>query len=59
MKNDRPLDFEMTNYMPRSADGYRRVEPIFDASGTLKRHAINKSDASRTPAARDKTDAAE
>lgn len=49
----------MMNYMPRPAEGYRRVEPIFDASGTLKRHALNKSDASRTPSDRDKTDAAE
>ncbi|MDX5365994.1 MAG: hypothetical protein LPK90_06260 [Alphaproteobacteria bacterium] len=49
----------MTDYMPRPAEGYRRVEPIFDASGALKRHAMSKNDAAQTPSPRDKSGAGE
>lgn len=45
----------MTNYNSRPAENYRRVEPIFDASGTLKRHALSKNEAERMPLSRDKT----
>ena len=59
VKTERPLDIEMTDYMPRPAEGYRRVEPIFDASGALKRHAMSKNDAAQTPSPRDKSGAGE
>lgn len=34
----------MPEYISRPAESYRRVEPIFDASGTLKRHALSRTD---------------
>ena len=49
----------MTNTMPQPAEGYRRVEPIFDASGSLKRHAISKNDTAQAQTPRDKTAAGE
>ena len=59
VRNERPLDIEMTDYMARPAEGYRRVEPIFDASGALKRHAMTKNDSAQTPSPRDKPSAGE
>jgi hypothetical protein len=49
----------MTEYLPRSADGYRRVEPIFDASGALKRHPINRNEPAKPSLPRDKTGSGE
>jgi hypothetical protein len=34
----------MPDHIPRSTGGGRRIEPIFDASGTLRRHALSRSD---------------
>jgi hypothetical protein len=45
----------MTEYLPRSADGYRRVEPIFDASGALKRHTTNQNEPAKPSLPREKT----
>lgn len=41
--NERPVEFQMPEHLSRSAGAYRRIEPIFDASGALKRHAMNES----------------
>ena len=40
----RPTEFQMPDHIPRSNGGGRRIEPIFDASGTLRRHALSRSD---------------
>ncbi len=59
LKNERPPKYEMTEYLPRSADGYRRVEPIFDASGALKRHTINRNEPAKPSLPREKTGSGE
>lgn len=44
----------MPDHISRSPGSGRRIEPIFDASGTLKRHALNQGDATRKTATDDK-----
>lgn len=39
----------MQQRTPQPTETYRRVEPIFDASGSLKRHAMSKIDEARNP----------
>ena len=44
----------MLEYTSRPDESDRRVEPIFDASGTLKRHDLSRPDCDRKPEPADK-----
>ncbi|MBX3504241.1 MAG: hypothetical protein KF895_02095 [Parvibaculum sp.] len=44
----------MPEHLSRSAGAYRRIEPIFDASGALKRHAMSGSSEARNSEPADK-----
>ena len=52
--NARPKEYQMTETFSQRTEGPQRVEPIFDASGSLKRHVMSKLDAehSEKPSAR-------
>lgn len=40
-----PKEYEMPETVSRGTDSRTRVEPIFDASGALRRHVLHKKDA--------------
>jgi hypothetical protein len=42
-----PKEFEMSERVMRANESRTRIEPIFDASGALKRHVLHKKDATR------------
>lgn len=44
----RPLEeYEMSERVMLANESRIRIEPIFDASGALKRHVLHKNDAAR------------
>ena len=42
-----PKEFEMSERVMLANESRIRIEPIFDASGALKRHVLHKNDAAR------------
>ena len=40
-------EYEMSERVMRANESRTRIEPIFDASGALKRHVLYKKDATR------------
>jgi len=40
-------EYEMSERVMRTNESRTRIEPIFDASGALKRHVLYKKDAAR------------
>lgn len=44
----RPMEWQMPETFFHAREDQRRVEPIFDASGSLKRHILSKLDAEHT-----------
>jgi len=54
----RSMEWQMRETFSQPTEGQRRVEPIFDASGSLKRHILSKLDAEHTekPEARSRDD---
>lgn len=40
----RPTEWQMPEIATQMTDARRRVEPILDASGTLRRHVLSKLD---------------
>ncbi|MBO6678805.1 hypothetical protein [Parvibaculum sp.] len=44
----RPTEWQMPDTLSQSPETHRHVEPIFDASGSLKRHVLSKLEAEQT-----------
>lgn len=50
------VESEMQQHTSQTTETRRRVEPIFDASGSLKRHVMSKIDEIRTNHLREAAD---
>jgi len=46
----RPTEWQMPETAMQMTEARRRVEPILDASGTLRRHVLSKLDEAHTEA---------
>ena len=44
----RPMEWQMPETFSQTTETHRHVEPIFDASGSLKRHILSRLDAEHT-----------
>lgn len=47
------MELQMPEMLSRTTETKRRVEPILDASGTLRRHVLSKLEEARTSSSAD------